>query len=47
MYGSSVPMYGFIAGLGGRDVSIRDIESMVEIMNTRKPENRIWIGVKP
>jgi pyruvate/2-oxoacid:ferredoxin oxidoreductase alpha subunit len=47
MYGADIPMYGFIAGLGGRDVSIRDIESMAGIMKTKKPENRIWIGVKP
>jgi 2-oxoisovalerate ferredoxin oxidoreductase alpha subunit len=47
MYGQTVPMYGFLAGLGGRDVSIRDIEQMAEIMTTTKPENRIWTGVKP
>jgi 2-oxoisovalerate ferredoxin oxidoreductase alpha subunit len=47
MYGFDIPMYGFIAGLGGRDVSIRDIESMAETMKTKKPENRIWMGVKP
>ena len=47
MYGFAVPMYGFLAGLGGRDVSITDIEGMVETMKTKKPENRIWIGLKP
>jgi pyruvate/2-oxoacid:ferredoxin oxidoreductase alpha subunit len=46
MYGSDIPLYGFIAGLGGRDVSIMDIESMVSYMQKNDPENLIWIGVK-
>ena len=46
LYGSSIPMYGFIAGLGGRDVSLLDIESMAKIMQQEKPKNLIWIGVK-
>jgi 2-oxoisovalerate ferredoxin oxidoreductase alpha subunit len=46
MYGSDIPMYGFIAGLGGRDVSITDIESMVSYMQKNEPEDLIWIGVK-
>jgi len=46
MYGETVPMYGFIAGLGGRDVSIVDIESMVDKMQVEDPSNLIWIGVK-
>jgi len=46
MYGSNVPLYGFITGLGGRDVSISDIESMVAHMQDNEPSNLIWIGVK-
>jgi 2-oxoisovalerate ferredoxin oxidoreductase alpha subunit len=46
MYGHTQPIYGFIAGLGGRDVSIADIESMVEYMDKHEPDNLIWIGVK-
>ena len=46
MYGSNIPLYGFVAGLGGRDVSIADIESMVNYMIGNKPSNLIWIGVK-
>ncbi len=46
LYGGSTPLYGFIAGLGGRDVSIMDIESMVETMSTKDPSNLIWVGVK-
>lgn len=42
----SIPLYGFIAGLGGRDVSLHDIEDMVERMQTTEPEDLIWIGVK-
>jgi 2-oxoisovalerate ferredoxin oxidoreductase alpha subunit len=46
LYGLSIPLYGFIAGLGGRDVSLHDIESMVEIMKIKPPENIIWLGLK-
>jgi 2-oxoisovalerate ferredoxin oxidoreductase alpha subunit len=48
LYGSSaVPAFGFIAGLGGRDVSVADIEKMTVIAETEQPRNRIWIGAKP
>jgi pyruvate/2-oxoacid:ferredoxin oxidoreductase alpha subunit len=40
------PMYGFIAGLGGRDVLIKDIEGMVEYASTNSPKDIIWWGVK-
>lgn len=46
MYGSNIPHYGFIAGLGGRDVSIKDIESAVTYMQKNEPSNLVWIGVK-
>ena len=46
MYGQTVPLYGFIAGLGGRDVSIQDIESVVDIIKKNAPRNLNWIGVK-
>lgn len=46
MYGRQVPIYGFLAGLGGRDVSIADIESVVTHMKENEPSNIIWIGVK-
>ncbi len=46
LYGSHIPIYGFIAGLGGRDVSIADIVSIVDYMQNNKPTNRIWIGLK-
>jgi pyruvate/2-oxoacid:ferredoxin oxidoreductase alpha subunit len=39
-------LYGFIAGLGGRDVSIKDIQGMVQIMRKDPPDPLIWIGVK-
>jgi 2-oxoisovalerate ferredoxin oxidoreductase alpha subunit len=47
LYGSKIPMFGFIAGLGGRDVSIRDIESMADRMNRDKPHHLVWMGIKP
>ncbi len=46
MYGHDLPIYGFIAGLGGRDVSIDDIISMVTYMQKNDAKNLIWIGVK-
>ena len=46
MYRSGIPLYGFIAGLGGRDVSIFDIESMVTHMQEKDPSDIVWIGVK-
>jgi len=46
LYGSKASLYGFIAGLGGRDVSIMDIESMVDYMKKEQPSHLIWIGVK-
>ncbi len=46
MYGLDIPLFGFIAGLGGRDVSIMNIESMVAYMQNNDPKDLIWIGVK-
>ncbi len=46
LYGHDTPLFGFIAGLGGRDVSMKDIESMVEYMQNHDPKDLIWIGVK-
>jgi 2-oxoisovalerate ferredoxin oxidoreductase alpha subunit len=46
LYGQNIPIYGVIAGLGGRDVSIKDIEFMVETMKDKTTDNLIWIGVK-
>jgi pyruvate/2-oxoacid:ferredoxin oxidoreductase alpha subunit len=40
------PMYGFIAGLGGRDVLIKDIEGIVEYASKNSPKDIIWWGVK-
>lgn len=46
LYGQTKPIYGFIAGLGGRDVSMHDIEDMVHRMQKDDPADRIWTGVK-
>ena len=46
MYGADIPLYGFIAGLGGRDLSIQDIQSIVDHMQKREPSDLVWIGVK-
>jgi len=47
LYGSRIPIFGFIAGLGGRDVSIRDVESVVDVMSRGEPQHLVWIGIKP
>lgn len=44
--GCKVPVHGFIAGLGGRDVTTDDIEGMVETMISKKPGDIIWVGLK-
>jgi len=46
LYDTANTVYGFIAGLGGRDVSIQNIEEIVGFMQNEKPRNIIWIGVK-
>ena len=46
MYGSQIPISGFIAGLGGRDVSIADIETIAGMIEKGESRDLIWIGVK-
>lgn len=41
-----LPIYGFIAGLGGRDVSIQNIEEILTYLQNEDPRDTIWIGVK-
>lgn len=46
LYGKSdVAIYGFTAGLGGRDVKIEDFEEMFTIMASKEP-GKYWINVK-
>lgn len=46
LYGkSNVPLYGFTAGLGGRDVKIEDFEEIFTIMEKKEP-GKYWINVK-
>jgi pyruvate/2-oxoacid:ferredoxin oxidoreductase alpha subunit len=40
------PVYGFIAGLGGRDMQIDDITGIVEQADTCDIEEILWWGVK-
>lgn len=43
---SDLPVYEFIAGLGGKDVADMDIEGIIEETNTiPKPGESIWIGL--
>jgi pyruvate/2-oxoacid:ferredoxin oxidoreductase alpha subunit len=46
LYGrSSIPLYGFTAGIGGRDVRIEQIEGMINTLRTGKP-GKYWINVR-
>ena len=46
LYGKrDTPLYGFVAGLGGRDVKIEDFEEMISIMKNREPGS-YWINVR-
>jgi pyruvate/2-oxoacid:ferredoxin oxidoreductase alpha subunit len=43
---SGLPVYEFIAGLGGKDVTDKDIERIIEqTHNTSKPGESKWIGL--
>ena len=46
LYGrSTVPLFGFTAGIGGRDVKVDQIEGMFDTLKTGKP-GKYWINVK-
>lgn len=40
-----IPVYGFVAGLGGRDVTMKDIEDMIK-KSDGKPKDILWWGLK-
>lgn len=42
--GNYTPLYGFVAGLGGRDVKIEDFEEMISIMRNKEPGN-YWVNL--
>lgn len=46
MEGYKLPLYGFIAGLGGRDVSIENIFEILNCLLNEDPRDTFWIGVK-
>ncbi len=39
-------MYGFIAGLGGRDVTPEDIEEMIQLTASGKADEVTWFGLR-
>jgi len=42
-----VPLYGFVAGLGGRDITPTTIREIIDFAETHdEPEDLIWVGVK-
>ncbi len=46
LYGTdNPPLYGFMAGLGGRDVKIEDFEEMFWIMEKKEP-GQYWINIR-
>ena len=48
LYGfRNVPVFGFVAGLGGRDVQLEDIEGMVDFARKKNfSKGEIWWGLK-
>jgi pyruvate/2-oxoacid:ferredoxin oxidoreductase alpha subunit len=50
LYGSrvgSIPVLGFIAGLGGRDVTPNSIDEIIRIAHTNPPQDvPIWLELK-
>ena len=44
-YGTFIPTYNFIGGLGGRNISASDIESIFEAMEKGQPEKINFIGI--
>ncbi|MEM1514050.1 MAG: transketolase C-terminal domain-containing protein [Candidatus Thermoplasmatota archaeon] len=46
LYGFNLPVYNFLAGLGGRDVTKGDIEKMFEIMIEKKKEDIYWLNTR-
>lgn len=42
----NVPVYGFIAGLGGRDITPETILEIVDWADTHETADTVWIGVK-
>lgn len=40
------PIHGFIAGLGGRDVTTDDIKGMAEALISKRPKDISWVGLK-
>jgi pyruvate/2-oxoacid:ferredoxin oxidoreductase alpha subunit len=43
-----IPVFGFVAGLGGRDVRPSLIREVIEYTETHdEPEDLIWKGLKP
>lgn len=43
---TNIQIYGVIAGLGGRDITIKDIENIVENIIEKKPTETVWCGLK-
>jgi pyruvate/2-oxoacid:ferredoxin oxidoreductase alpha subunit len=41
-----IPIYSYIAGLGGRDVAVKDILGIAELAKAGKCDNPTWWGVK-
>ncbi len=41
------PVWGFVAGLGGRDVTLKTLEQIVDYtLKSEEPEDLVWVGVK-
>ena len=46
LYGFDLPIYNFLAGIGGRDVVIDDVRKMYDIMIKGKEEKIVWMNTR-
>lgn len=47
LYPGGPAVHGFVAGLGGRDVTPDDLEEALDRAQREEPEEAVWLGVKP
>jgi pyruvate ferredoxin oxidoreductase alpha subunit len=46
LYGFDLPLYNFLAGIGGRDVVINDVRKMYDAMIKGKEKKIVWINTR-
>jgi len=46
LYGFDLPIYNFLAGIGGRDVVMNDVRKMYDIMMKGRKDKIVWINTR-